>query len=100
MIYRHSPFYIRAIQQGKICMSSNRNLVLLGQEDMIRNTLIENTSEQVSLQLPSKLSKQLTDQRYYQLEDEEEDSEPNSPDFGQESDNNKIRGINDSFNEI
>ena len=38
MINRHSPFYIKAVQQGKVFRSSNRNQVLLGQEDSVYNT--------------------------------------------------------------
>lgn len=38
MINRHSPFYIKAVQQGKAFKSSNRNQVLLGEEDHVRNT--------------------------------------------------------------
>lgn len=38
MINRHSPFYIKALQSGKCFKSSNRNEVLLGHEEKVRNT--------------------------------------------------------------
>ena len=41
MIHRHSPFYIRAVCYGKYFKTSNRNEVLLGQEDFVKNSQID-----------------------------------------------------------
>lgn len=38
MIHRHSPFYLRAVCTGKFFKTSNRNDVLLGQEEHVKNT--------------------------------------------------------------
>ena len=44
MIHRHSPFYIRAVCSGKVFKTSNRNDVLLGQEDFVKNSQIDQSN--------------------------------------------------------
>ena len=41
MISRHSPFYIHAVEKGRVFKSSNRNEVLLGHEEKIKNTHLD-----------------------------------------------------------
>lgn len=45
MIRRHSPFYIHAVSNGKLFKTSNRNDVLLGQEEFVKNSYIDEASQ-------------------------------------------------------